>query len=620
MKIIPSIKILSMSRFPVLATFIAIFSLAGCATELQNRFQAHINYLASDDLGGRGVGTDGIELAARYIAQQFEALGLEPAGDHGTYFQSFPLTMYRTLTEECSLTFSDDPSARQVKRDYIPFRFSSNDSFSGPLAFCGYGIVVEDKDRNDFVHIDVKDKVVLVFRGEPSSWADSDGYPSRYASFRNKIYNAKDRGALAVLIVNQKHEENDADDLIPFRAKGAENYGIPAFHISRAMAERALLLEGNKSLDELQERLNKGAYLSANWSKTTVTGYAGFKVIESPTKNVIGMLRGSGPAADENIVIGAHYDHLGKTIPMMRRFRKGKLVSSTSTTPQIHNGADDNASGVAGIIEIASMFVESKQRPQRSILFIAFTAEESGLHGSKYFVEHPTVDIDKTAAMLNLDMIGRMGFMSNRIQIFGAESGDSLPEILYSTAKNVGLSILPTNETGNRSDHASFIRKNIPAMHFYTGGHTDYHKPSDDAHKINSTGGVKVVAMVYEIARHLALMDKKPQFQKIKRNNKNQPEDSDNLPTYKVVMGLAPGYGEDGKEGMQVDSVSLEGPADVAGMKADDRIVEINGKKVANVYDYMAAMRNNKAGDSVEVIVHRKDKRITFQVTLAPAR
>ncbi len=602
-------------------TSLAIFTifLTGCASELEKRFQAHIDYLASDELGGRGVGAEGIEKAAEYIAGYYNQLGVEPAGDDGTYFQSFPLTIKRSLTDECRLRFSDDPAVRLVKRDFIPFHFSSNEKISGPLAFCGYGIVAEDQGRDDFVHIDVKGKVAIMFRSEPPSWSNDNGFPSRFASFRNKIYNAKDRGAVAVLIISQKTQDGTSDDLVKFQAKGSADYGIPAFHVSRAMATWALKRESDDTLDALQERLDAGAYASKDWSKTTVEAYPGFKKIQQLTRNVVGVVRGEGPLANEFVVIGAHYDHLGLAKPMMRKFKKGKLVAD-STKPEIHNGADDNASGVAGLLEIAAMFTKAKPRPQRSILFVAFTAEESGLHGSKYFVDQSSNTVENTVAMLNMDMIGRMGRWSNQIQIFGAQSGDSFPVLLAYTAKKAGLILKPTSETGNRSDHAPFIRKEIPSMHFYTGGHSDYHKPTDDAHKINARGGAKVTTMVYDIAHHLAMKQQKPKYQVVKRKKKGQSSDSDNLPTYRVVMGLAPGYGDDGKEGMVVDAVSPDGPAEVAGMKSGDRIIQIGDKKVANVYDYMAATRNNKAGDTVEVIVTRKEKKITLKVTLAPAR
>jgi len=602
------------------AATVAIMAVISCpsvgiASELTDRFQAHINYLASDELEGRGVGSRGIELAAEYIAKQFTSIGLEPAGENGGYFQAFDMTLHRELAEASRLAFESDSAERKLGKDFIPFNFSSEEAFSGGIAFCGYGIVAPDKDRDDFVHIDPSGKVVLMLRGEPPSWADESGNPTPHAQFRNKVYNAKDRNAVAVLIVNQTPAEGLEDELTPFEAEGADAYGIPAFHINRAMADAMLSKGGLGSLAELQERLDQGGYASKDLADVKGTGQAVFRTRSASTRNVLGVLRGQGPNADEYVVIGAHYDHLGIRKPMMRTFKAGKIVPDTSG-PQIHNGADDNASGTSGIIEIARLFA-SGPKPKRSILFIAFTGEESGLHGSKHYVDHPAVPLDKTAAMLNLDMVGRMPAGKNTVEIFGVDCAKEFKEIVDQAAASEGLQVAPSSDTGGRSDHASFIRHDIPSMHFFSGQHADYHKPSDDSDKINAADGARIVTFVQRIAMGLAGAEAKPTFQAPKAAAMPSPGDT---PTYRVVMGLAPGYGDDGKPGMAVEAVTPEGPAAIAGMKMGDRIVRIGGKKVANVYDYMAATRGNKAGDTVDVVVLREGAEVALKVTLSPAR
>ncbi|MEK7757234.1 MAG: M28 family peptidase, partial [Planctomycetota bacterium] len=363
--------------------------LAGCATGLEQRFQAHINYLASDELEGRGVGSRGIELASDYIAGQFASIGLEPAGDDGTYFQTFPLTLHRTLTTESRLAFSGDKVERHQGTDFIPFNFSSDDGFSGGVVFCGYGISNPDKTYDDYKEIDLTGKVALMLDGEPPSWADENGNPTRHAMHRNKVYNAKDRGAVAVFIVSPKPAEGETDRLTEFVAEGADAYGIPAFHVTRAMADDRLAGVRIGSLDELQGKLDAGGFASGDLAHVSVTGQAGFKKTTAPTRNVLGLRRGVGSLADELVIIGAHYDHLGIRKPMMRKFKGGKLVAE-EVRPQIHNGADDNASGASGLIEIGRMFAAAPP-PRRGILFIAFTAEESGLHGSKHYIDNPAV-------------------------------------------------------------------------------------------------------------------------------------------------------------------------------------------------------------------------------------
>ena len=592
-----------------------VYWVPGCATGLEQRFQSHINYLASDDLEGRGVGSRGIELAANYIAAQFAEAGVSPAGENGTYFQTFEMALQRTLTDETRLAFTGDTTARQMGRDYSPFNFSSGEAFDADVVFCGYGIDAPDRQHNDFIHADIDGKVALIMRNEPPSWADENGDATQHATIRNKVYNAKDRGAAAVLIANAAPAEGEEDELIEFVGEGGDAYGIPAFHITRATADTLMATAGLETLTAIQERMDSGSYVSARMPGVRATGQAAFKTNKAPTRNVLGVVRGEGPMADEYVIIGAHYDHLGIRKPMMRKFKAGKLVEGTNE-PQIHNGADDNASGTSGLIEIARLFAQGP-RPARSILFIAFTAEETGLHGSKKFVEAPTVPLEGAVAMLNMDMIGRMPADQTRVQIFGEDCGTEFKEIVDRRAGALGLAVAPSPDSGGRSDHAPFIRKEIPAMHFFSGHHGDYHKPSDDSNKINAKGGALVTELVYQVASDLASADTRPAFQAIKQQDKTP---SGGTPTYRVVMGLAPGYGDDGKPGMLVEAVTPEGPADLAGMKSGDRIVRIGDKDVANIYDYMAATRKNKAGDIVQTVVLRDGKEITLQITLAPAR
>lgn len=586
------------------------------ATPLERRFQEHINYLASDDLGGRGMGSPGIELAAEYIANKFAELGLQPAGDDGSYFSTFPLTLKRELTDSCRLSFSDDHAPRKVNVDFVPFSFSSNDAFKGGVVFCGYGITAPEKKYDDLDGVDLEGNVALFLRGEPPSWANANGYPTRFASLRDKIYNAKDRGAVAAIFVNQAPADGVADKLTPFESRSADAYGLPAFQITRAMANEMLASAGMETLEALQTRLDAGHPASGWLAHKTMSGQAGFRKVSAPARNVIAMLKGTGPHADEFVVIGAHYDHLGIRVPMMRRFKNGKLVYEEEK-PQIHNGADDNASGVSGLIEIARMFVNG-ERPQRSILFISFTGEEAGLLGSIHYVSDPVVPLEKTVAMLNMDMIGRMKPETSSLEVFGAKSGAGLAPILKEEADRLGLSAFPTHDTGGRSDHASFVRKGIPAMHFFTGQHEDYHRPTDDADKINAEGGAKVAQLVYHVAERIADLTERPAFVEVKTPGSKGTSDGP-APSYRVVMGIAPGYGDDGQPGMKVEAVTSEGPAEMAGMKAGDRIIRINEKPVANIYDYMAATRNNSPGDTVTVVVQRKGEKVTLHVTLAPA-
>lgn len=586
----------------------------GCASDLQKRFQSHIDYLASDELEGRGIGSEGLQLAADYIAGQFELIGLEPAGDDGGWFQTFSMTVDRKLTDQCGLTVSGESTKLERGQDFIPFGFSSNDAFKGDVVFCGYGIVDSDRSHNDFVHLDLKGKIAIIVRGEPADWADEAGNATRNAMFRNKVYNAKDREASAVLIVNQAPEEGESDKLSRFVSHRPDAYGMPAFQITRKLAEQLLERGGLRSLDALQAAVDDGKLASAPLVGVSISGQAGFEEVTASTSNVVGRLPGVGPLAKEHVIIGAHYDHLGIRKPMMRRFRRGKVVSG-EVKAQIHNGADDNASGVSGVIEAARILVAEPM--PRTVLFIAFTGEEAGLHGSKYYVEHPIVPLDDTVAMLNLDMIGRMGRFGAEVQAFGAATSPQFDAILESAAKPTGIKAVAAVDQGGRSDHAPFIRSKIPSMHFYSGHHKDYHQPSDDSDKINAKGGAGVVRLVASAVRAIAERSDRVAFSEPKGASFAQKEGA--VTSFKVVMGLAPSYIDDGKAGMKVDGISSEGPADMAGMRVGDRILRIGTTTVSNVYDYMAATRSNKAGDEVEVMVSRGGKEVALKVVLAPA-
>ena len=601
------------------AATIMIAGLSGCAAALQERFQHHIEYLADDALEGRGLGSKGIDLAASYIADEFAEIGLEPVGDDGGYFQSFTMSLHRELSDDSRLMFGGEESKRRLREDYIPFSFSCEDAFDGGVVFCGYGAVAPEYDHDDFEEVDLEGAVALILRGEPPSWGEEDSSSrsmfdsfSRHAMFRNKVYNAKDRGAVAVLIVNQKPPEEEPDRLMRFRRRSGDQYGIPAFHIKRAVAEILLQRGGLDSLDDQQERLDAGEVVSAPLGHVKAEGQAVFDSTNATVKNVLGLMRGTGPNADEYVVIGAHYDHLGLRRPMMRRFQRGRRAAE-DVAPQIHNGADDNASGVAGLIETARLFATNGP-PQRSLVFIAFTAEETGLQGSKHYIEFPAVPLDRTIAMLNMDMIGRLDPVERGIQVFGMGCASSFPEALEKANRGLGLKIEPIQEPGGNSDHAPFVTKDIPSLHFFTGQHRDYHKPTDDSDKINAAGGAKVTRLVYRATDVLANGGAKPEYIVVKTSERKREGVA---PSYKVVMGLAPVYVDDDQRGMAVDHVSPEGPAEQAGMKGGDRIVRIGDNDVANVYDYMAATRNNEPGDTVAVIVLRNGKELTLQVTLA---
>lgn len=577
----------------------------------RSAYLTHIDYLAGDALDGRGLGTEGIERAAKYFAEQFKACGLEPAGDKDTYFQSFEVKLSPEQTDTGYFRVDGADIKAESGEDYVPFNFSSDAKFSGDVVFGGYGIVNEDKEHDDFVHLDVEGKVVLMLRREPPSWGDGDGERdfTPHAQFSNKIYNAKDRGAVAVLIANQRPAEGDEDHLTSWigMGGGGGDYGLPALHVTRALADKLLAAGGLDSLDALQTKLDDGGYASKALSGVKLSADPGIKRKTATTRNVIGMLRAKGPLADEFVVIGGHYDHLGRTIP-----RRGFGMSDTTEQPelQIHNGADDNASGSAGVIELAKALSRAGDL-KRSVLFIAFSAEETGLLGSKHFVEHPTIPLDHIVAMLNMDMIGRLPDESDaKVQVFGTKAAEEFEDMIERLGAQDGLDIQGSASAIGPSDHTSFYRKKIPALHFFTGLHGDYHRPGDDTDKINADGAIAVLNLVYDVALEIANKDAKPTYHEVTERARIPGRGG-----FRVRMGIYPSYA-DNTDGMAVDGVVDDGPAAEAGMKSGDVIIKIGETDVANIRDYMGALRNNKPGDEVDVIIKRGEENLTLNVKL----
>lgn len=605
--------------------FFGLAAVAGCVVPAcgqisAERFQAHVKYLASDELEGRGLGTPGIQKAANYIAAQFREIGLEPGVGGTSYFQTFEVATRKEMTADTRLTVAPLQGAISAGTDYVPLPFSSDAAFDGPVVFCGYGIDFEERKQTDFAHLDLGGKVALMFRGAPNTWPD-DTETMRHAMARTKVYACRDRGAAAVLFVSPIPKEGAPEGLPSFDGSVPDAYGLPAMQVSRELADRMLIAAKMDTLEALQRRIEKGEVVSGALAEVKASGRAGVKQLKAEVHNVVGVLRGSATTTVEYIVIGAHYDHLGKTIPWQRTFKAGQLAEAEQA-PQIHNGADDNASGTAGVIELARKFAAGP-KPKRSVAFVAFTAEESGLHGSQYFVDHPPLpglenphSGARMVAMVNMDMIGRLS-SDALLEVFGAESAEDFPGLLDRLGGKSGLTLKRVSATSNRSDDASFYRAGVPALHFYTGTHQDYHKPSDDTDRINAPGAVQVLNFIFAVASDLAHAETSPKY--VAKLKSSSPA-AGGTPVYRVVMGVSPSYAEEDEPGMRIMDVNKDGPAELAGLKPGDRIVRIGAMTVNNIYDYMGALAKNKAGDVVDVEVVREGERKTFKVTLAGAQ
>lgn len=566
----------------------------------QNDIYKHLSFLASDELKGRGTGTPEKDKAAEYIAKYFNSIGIKPKGTTG-YFQSLKVTTDLKLLKNNSLEIyaNNNIIKFELKKDFQPTGFSSNGAVEGELVFAGYGIEAEDLGYNDFVNIDLKDKIALIMRYSPEGDKPDTKFGFKVQS-NFKVAIAKNKGAKAVILFTGPNTvENDRlISLIPDPA--ANNAGIPVVSISTEKAKEIFKIAGYDLLSFQRQIDSTSSPKSFHMGNVSAKLSVELQPIVNDTKNVIGFIEGNDPILkNEIIVIGAHYDHLGMG---------GRGSLAVSKEPQVHNGADDNASGTTGLLELAEYFASKKSELKRSILFIAFAAEELGLIGSKYFVDNPTVPLNNIVAMINMDMIGRM--VENKLTIYGTGTSPKWKPLLNKLNHDSSFKLNFIDGGFGPSDHSSFYAKNIPVLFFFTGTHQDYHKPSDDFDKINYPGMEKVLKLIVNVVYDLTTNPEKIEFTKVQGE-----QQQGRRMNVRVYVGTIPDYSEQ-VEGFKIAGVNDGSPAEKAGLKAGDIIIKFGDKPVKNVYDYMYAMQGYKAGDDVEVIVLRNGQEMKFKVTL----
>ncbi len=618
------------------------------STPSVNRLQQVIAYLASDALEGRRTGTPGANDAAHYIAGEFSLLGLRPGmqmtgpgrtrGEiRARYLQPFPYVASVELGKNNLIAFDpkkgpNDLVGFTVGKDWMPLGFSSNGGVAGAsTVFAGYGISSAELKYDDYAVSNVKDRVAIVLEGTPDG-DNPHGQFTQAGQIRFKAAAARAAGAQALLIIASEDKLSD-DRLSHLAYDNAGEAGIPIAVISRQMASH--VLGDLAGLEKIADARASNRRSSTGRNLSVIV-----EVVrrESPSFNVIGILPGSDPKLkNETIVIGAHYDHLGMG---------GEGSGSLSARTGIHHGADDNASGVAGLIELARMLTSQNPKPRRTIVFIAFSGEEEGLLGSNYYVNHPVVPLQNTVAMINMDMIGRLkekklivggvgtaqewrsmidadnsmqsmtvslnstisasATLSSNFPIVVGANGQ--PVVTLDPAKQFDLTL---NEDGyGPSDHSSFYAKQVPVLFFWTGNHEDYHKPSDTADKINYEGEVRVVSFVASVIRDVDRSDKRPTYTVAKSDSQGRTMG------FRVYLGTIPNYA-DSNDGLKLDGVRDDSPAAKAGLKAGDKIVKMAGREVKNVYDYTYALGEMKAGQEYEVEVMRGSERLTLKITPA---
>jgi hypothetical protein len=591
--------------------------LALCAADISPQaYLDHVKYLASPELKGRATGSPELETAAAYIAKQFQSFGLQPA-DGKSYLQAFPAELGAHLGPDNGFSYKDAGAKQTLKegRDYEPFVFSTSGKFSGPVVFAGYGITAKEYKYDDYAGLDVAGKIVLILRHEPQEEDSHSVFEGKkltsHATFIDKMVNAKMHGASGVILINDVATHPNAEDkLEKFGSSGGpRDAGIFFVQMKAATAEQWFRAEG-RDLSEIENQIDKDLKPRSFALGKVEVNLAVDLVHETKTvHNVAAYLPGK---TAEYVIIGAHYDHLG-------------LGDEHSLAPNqlgtIHPGADDNASGTAGVIELARWFSQQPQ-PRRGILFLTFAGEELGLLGSNWYVNHPELPAENAVAMLNLDMIGRI--RDGKVFVSGAPTGTTLGRILDQVKPPAPLHFDESGKNSgtnmsDASDHASFASKQIPVLFFFSGLHADYHKPGDTADKIDSVDAAKLLDYVADIATHLSDAPDRPQFVRVARPAGDHGAASGTQSGYGPDFGSIPDFNEPPK-GVRFADVREGSPAAKAGLKAGDIMIEFDGKQIGNLYDFTFALRDHKPGDLVLVKLLRGGQTIEAKVLLTERR
>ena len=557
----------------------------------------NIEYLASDSLKGRKPGKEGGLLAAQYIRDKFENAGLELMYENG--FQEFGLLTSAELGEGNLLSM--EGKSFEAEKDFLPYAFSANTSADAFVVFAGFGLQVE-KDSlqwNDFEGVDVEGKWILALQGDP----DLENAQSPFLEFsteRAKALTASDNKAAGlILVAGTKFSEKDELSSL-FFDKNSRRYSFPILQVTREVAN-SILANSGETVETLEAKIsknNKPINLELNTKVATTINVLQKETI---TQNVVAVLPGIDEnLKDEYVVVGGHYDHLG-----MGGQGSGSRAVDTIA---VHNGADDNASGVTAVIELAEKMAAEKNN-KRSVIFMAFGAEEMGLVGSKEFTNKPPVAIENMVAMFNFDMVGRLDSVSNGLSIGGTKTSKETEEIL--NRLNTGFDLAMSPEGVGPSDHASFYLQNIPVFFISTGAHSDYHTPQDDTEFINFEGVKKVVdyssAVLSEVVNRdsvLTFQEAGPKFQR-SRGGK-----------LKITFGIMPDFAGMESRGLRIDAVTKGKPAYKAGMKKGDIITAIDGKKVGGIHDYMSRLQTLEIGQTALVDIIREDETTVLIIQL----
>ena len=588
------------------------------SNKTKTSIRQHIEFLADDALEGRMTGSEGAKRAAEHIASQFAQLNLKPVGDEQSYFQAFEFTAGRRIISEENrfhitrqVHGSEQVMEFSVEKDFQPLSFSRNGVVEGEVVFVGYGLSVPGelgKGYDAYAGLDVKDKIVVALRYVPEEVEPERRQQlNRYSGLRYKAMQAREQGAKAFLVVAGPNSPN-AGKLIPldFDSSLADS-GIVAASISDTVVN-TLFAPSGKDLKEIQSGLDvENPHFVGQFPlpDVKVRIVVSVEKVKKTDQNVVALLP-SPELTDDTayVIVGAHYDHIGygEIGSLARKGEEG----------QIHNGADDNASGTAVVLELATTlskaYQEHPEKFNRGVIFALWSGEELGLIGSTHFVNHPVVPLEKIAAYVNFDMVGRL--RENKLILQGVGSSSVWTKLIEKRNVPIGFNLTLQADPYLPTDVTAFYPKEVPVLSFFTGGHEDYNRPTDDSGTLNYTGIERISRLAHGIVLDLISAAERPEYVRVERSQ----SEGGSRDTLRAYLGTIPDYTTE-ETGVKLSGVRAGGPADKAGLKGGDVIVKFGGQEITNIYDYTYALDAVKIGEPVEVIVLRDGKRVQLTVT-----
>ena len=585
------------------------------AARLEARLRAAVGWLAAPEREGRGPGTAGIEQAADWVAGRFGEIGLDTTVVGDSAYQRFPVTLEARLgppdTNVVELVGPPGADGRpEVRRlvvgeDFTPLAAGGSGEFDLPLVFAGFGITAPKEGYDDYSPLGSKGAsgaAVIVLRQEPQKddpHSVFDGnQASQHAALTRKVANASEHEAGGLVFCNDVADPDDALMAFDRAGDGSERRTMPVLHVRRSVIAPLVEAGLGRTLAEIErtidEKLEPQAAAIPAWR---IRGRVTIERTEAESRNVLALLPGTD--GREVVVLGAHYDHLGF----------GGPNSAAPGETAVHHGADDNASGTAMLVEVARMLAARGPFP-RTILFVAFSGEERGLLGSAHYTANAAAPLADTVAMVNLDMVGRLE--GDKIVVHGTGTGTGLESLVDRLVSTHGLEAAKEPGGFGPSDHSSFYARKIPVLHLFTGSHSDYHRPTDTADKINYGGMVRIAGLVADLVEQLATAAERPAYVEVASKMFARGGD-------RPYFGSIPDFGKPGK-GYAITGVTKDSPAARGGLQGGDVIVRLADSAVTGLEDFDSALRKHKGGDTIAVVVLRAGAEVVLEVTLAPPK